>query len=87
MANETNLGIGDTLEDKITGFIGVAMAKTEYFTGCIHFGLLPRGLKDGKTKEWEWFDSTRLVIVPGTEKVLMQPIKRLGGPAPNAPTI
>ena len=39
---------GEVLKDKITGFSGVVMARCDYITGCIHYGLLSRDLDKGK---------------------------------------
>lgn len=78
---------GETLRDKVTGFQGVVMARTDYFTGCVHCGLCSRTLKDGKPIEWEWFDETRLILVSDIEKVLREPGQAtdVGGMFPNAP--
>jgi hypothetical protein len=39
------------------------MARTDYYTGCRHYGLLSRELtKEGKEKDWQYFDENRLVI-------------------------
>lgn len=77
--------VGEMLQDKVTGFKGVVMGRTEYFTGCDHYGLCSRVLKDGEPMEWQWFDETRLVSVANAEKVLREPRKATGGPHPNAP--
>lgn len=77
--------LGVTLKDKITGFQGVAMGRTEYFTDCSHYGLCSRELKDGKPVEWQWFDETRLIQMDGDEKVLKSPRIPTSGPHPNAP--
>lgn len=54
--------LGEILKDKITGFKGVAMARTEYFTGCTHYGLAAQKLgKSGTPEDWQWFDEIRLM--------------------------
>lgn len=78
--------IGDLLEDKVTGFTGIAMAVTLYATGCIHYGLASKKLKtDGGTTDWEWFDENRLKLKK--KKVikfkLIEDIN--GGPEQNPP--
>jgi len=46
--------IGEILKDNITGFTGVVMARSEYYTGCSQYALLNRKLDDkGKTQDWE----------------------------------
>lgn len=55
--------LGEVLRDKITGYIGVVMGRTEYMTGCTHYGLLsPELTKDGKIAEYEWIDESRLEL-------------------------
>jgi len=69
---ENKFELGETLKDKITGFEGVAMARVEYFTDCIHYALCSQTLKDGKSLEWEYFDETRLVRVKGKKKIVKE---------------
>jgi|GEM_PF-2446504 len=80
--------LGEILKDKVTGFQGVAMARTEYFTDCTHYGLCSQNLESGKPIDWEWFDETRLVK---TEEPIVTRELRAGQPTttsgiyPNAP--
>ena len=76
--------LGEVLRDVITGFTGVVMGRTEYHTGCKHYGLLSKTLnKDGKPADWEWFDEKRL------ERVEDVPQKQnevsSGGPSASPP--
>ena len=77
--------LGEALRDKVTGFQGVALARTEYYTDCNHYGLQSRTLKDGKPLGWEWFDETRLIRVEDAEKILKEPRIPTSGPHPSAP--
>ena len=77
--------LGEVLMDKVTGFQGVAMGRTDYYTDCTHYGLCSRQLKDGKPLGWEWFDETRLVRVKYAERVAREPREPTSGPHPNAP--
>ncbi len=78
--------MGETLRERVTGFIGVVMARTDYFTDCSHYGLQSKKLdKDGKPVEWQWFDETRLEKVKGSKKLLQKTRKPTSGPHPNAP--
>lgn len=71
---------GDVARDKITGFTGVVIARTDYDTGCKHASLQSQDLKDGKPIEWESFDESRLELV---ESAVEKPLDEdLGGPAP-----
>lgn len=58
MGKEIKLGV--IAKDIITGYEGVVMAISEYYTGCITCGILKQGMIDGKISDWEWIDSKRL---------------------------
>ncbi len=79
--------IGATVKDRITGFCGVVMAQSFYFTGCYHYGLLSKKLKkdSGLPADWEWFDQSRLVLVKGVKRII--PSKQSTSPGPNAPSM
>jgi len=77
--------LGEILKDKITGFQGVVMGRTEYFTECTHYGLACQTLKDGKPMDWEWFDETRLAHVEGANVIMREARTPTSGPHPNAP--
>jgi len=78
--------LGSKVKDKYTGLKGVAMARVEYISGCIQYGvesLLP----DGKVHE-TWIDLQRLEVVPGRareENIPQASTRRYGGPSRTAP--
>ena len=77
--------LNNHVEDKVTGFSGIILARSEYSTGCLQYGVTPTDLnKDGDLKEWQWFDESRLKEI---NKKTIQGLKSKGGPAPKAPTI
>ncbi len=77
--------LGEVLKDTISGFEGVAMARTQYHTGCNHYGLAPQKLtKEGKLPEWEFFDESRLVRAR-KKKVILDQEKPTSGAFPNPP--
>ncbi len=79
--------LGETLKDILTGFHGVAVGRTQYFSGCNHYGLLSQTLGEkGKPQEWEWLDETRPISVE-IEKITLQTEKPTSGPHPNAPKV
>jgi len=75
----------DVLKDKVSGFSGVCLARTEYATGCIHYGLLASKLnKEGKPFDnYEWFDTSRLILVKKSKKTNKN---KTGGLEHNAPS-
>jgi hypothetical protein len=63
----------EIVKDKVSGYSGVILGRTEYATGCRHYGLAARSVnKEGKVAEWEWFDESRLItdggILPSFDK-------------------
>jgi len=69
--------LGQKVKDKLTGFSGTVMARTEYLNGCVSYGILSDKLnKEGNPKDWQWFDEQRLTV---KSKV------KVGGPQPKAP--
>ena len=64
MENETkNFKLGMTLRDKVTGFVGIAIAKSEFMNGCVQYYLKACLDKDGKVQEAVAFDSQQLEFV------------------------
>lgn len=76
---------GVEVKDKITGFKGVIVGRSDYISGCIQYVVKPKKLaKDGKMQDGVWFDEDRL-IVTGTKVSLKEKPKKKsppGGPAP-----
>jgi len=64
--------LGSKVRDKITGFEGIAIARTTYLTGCDRYGIQPAGIFEGKTADAEWYDETRLEIL-GPGPMMAQP--------------
>lgn len=61
--------LGQNAKDKITGFEGVAIAKTEWFYGCIRYGLQGRKVKDdGTIADAQWFDEDQLIGIEQVEE-------------------
>lgn len=61
MENKIKLGV--EVKDKITGYKGIATAKTVYLYGCTSYGVTPKIGKDGKREAPEWFDEGRLEVI------------------------
>lgn len=72
--------LGDKVKDKVTGYEGIVIARSEYLNGCIRYGVQRDKLtKEGKPQESEWFDEKQLAIVKA--KAVNVEVKRTGGPA------
>lgn len=68
--------LGNRYRDSITGFEGVAVARTEYLYGCARVGLQGPA-SGGKVPDSQWFDELQLT------DGLPDPTK--GGPRPDPP--
>ena len=71
--------LGDKVKDIHTGFVGVAVAKTEFINGCIQWSVLSKIGKDNKMLEEVGIDSQSLEVV--TPKKKPKPVKRENGGA------
>lgn len=72
--------LGKTYKDSISGFIGVATARSIYLYGCVRVLIAPIRLKDdGDFLPDCWFDEPQLVRVRSTQ------IKKKGKPPPGGP--
>ena len=63
--------LGLRVEDKVTGFKGVATSVSFDLYGCIQVVIRPGLDKDGKPMEAQWFDIARLKIT--SKKPVMKP--------------
>lgn len=60
---EGTINLGDIVRCKITGYKGVAIARTEWLNNCPAFTVQPRETKDGKPVEAKAFDELGLEFV------------------------
>ena len=79
--------LGDKVMDVITGYEGIAIARTEYLTGCDHIGIQSQAGKDSASipTDWQWFDVRRIKRVKQAA-VKLQSEDDPGGPQPLAPS-
>lgn len=58
------LNLGDKVKDTVTGFTGIAVARTTWLHGCDRVTIQPEGLtKEGKVHDNFTFDEMQLVVV------------------------
>jgi len=60
MSKGVEVKLGDRVRDKITGFEGVAVARTQYLNGCARIAVQSTVLKEGKPLDTEWFDEKQV---------------------------
>jgi hypothetical protein len=68
--------LGDKVRDPITGFEGIATAKTEWLYGCTRLGVQAKMGEDGKVHDPHWFDEPQL------EGIAPEDASVPGGPRP-----
>ena len=79
--------IGQEVKDIITGFSGIVMCYSCYFSGCIHYGVAGRQTPNGKIEGWEYFDESRIELV-NKENIFEDRIEKPhSGPGNNPPCI
>lgn len=55
--------LGDKVRDKVSGFEGIATARTEWLNGCLRWGISPRVGEDGKLPEDIWVDDQQIEVL------------------------
>lgn len=76
------INLGNMVQDKITGFRGMAVAKHIYLNGCVRYSVVSKELESGKIID-EYIDETQLVILEKEKekaKELKKEEKPPGGP-------
>lgn len=71
--------LGDKVRCKHTGFVGIAVAKSEFINGCIQYMVAPKVGKDNKILEDIGIDSQSLELVKPKKKPKKKKERR-GGP-------
>jgi hypothetical protein len=60
---EKVLSLGAKCRDTVSGFTGVAIAMTQFMTGCTRWTLQPEVNKEGKLPERETFDEPMIEVL------------------------
>lgn len=71
--------LGDKVRDKITGYAGVAIARTEWINGCIRWVVQPPVDKEGKMPDSTSVDEPQLEVTESAQNDKPEP---RGGPRP-----
>jgi len=86
---EHRINLGDRVEDTVTNFRGIAVARTEWLYGCVRIAVQPEKLdeKTGKPLEDQVFDEPQLRVLdagvraPVGASEAPPPTRAPGGPA------
>ena len=70
--------LGMKARDKVTGFEGIIVSRTEFLNGCVRYSIQPELNKKDKTIPSEaWFDEQQIEII---SKGVMMEQRKTGGP-------
>lgn len=73
--------LGDQVRETITGYKGHVVSRTQWFNGCIRYGIQGKLTKDGKVPDIEAFDEQQLELVKAAApQKTIPPLKQVGGP-------
>lgn len=70
--------LGQEVKDKITGFAGIVIGRTQWLTNCNTYSIKSKELKDGKPMESVGFDEPSLDLVD--PEPIMEESRSTGGP-------
>lgn len=82
--------LGQEVRDRVTGFKGFAVCKTEWLNGCVRWGLQAPIDKDGKfpdtvsvdEQQLEVVNTAHVLAVPEPAEELSEVVCKVGGPYP-----
>ena len=70
--------LGQFVKDKVTGFTGIVIGRSNHISGCDTFGVQPATLKDGAPQDCKWFDEPRLQATGKSMDIVDTRAKRTG---------
>ena len=55
--------LGSRVKDSVTGFTGIAFARTIYQYGCVQIQILSESLDKDNEEIYRWFDEPRIITI------------------------
>ena len=80
-SKKANIKLGDLARDRITGFEGIVIARTEWMNQCDRYTIQPRELREGKPVESQTFDEQDLTVIE-VQPFEVKASRTTGGPRP-----
>jgi hypothetical protein len=59
----TRVNLGDKVRDRISGVVGIVIARTEWLYGCVRCTVQPQEMKDGRAIDGTVVDEPQLEIL------------------------
>ncbi len=79
----SDIELGDEVKCKVTGFVGIAVMKTEFLNGCVQYSVAPKVGKDNKLQEEMSIDQQQLEVIIPKNKPMKE--RSTGGATRKAP--
>ncbi len=79
---------GDVARDRVSGFKGEVIGRSDYSTGCKQICVQPSAKEDGDWRDGKWFDEERLELVGVGRGIAAEASPRtapIGGPQQTPP--
>jgi hypothetical protein len=73
--------LGDVVRDRVSGFQGVAVCRSEWLNGCVRWSVQPQALHEGKPIESQYIDEEQLEVVDAPKLNFVS--RRTGGDRPD----
>ena len=70
--------LGDKVRCKVSGFVGVAVVRSEFINGCVQYDVQGRVSKDNKIPESVGIDQQSLEVIKTPKKKVVK--RKTGGP-------
>ena len=75
----SEIQLGDKVKCKLSGFTGIATARTEFLNGCIQIEVLPKVKKNNEIVEAQSIDEQSLKVITRVKKEIEEE-ESTGGP-------
>lgn len=76
--------LGTKVRDKVTGLVGIAIARTEWLNGCARIVIQPQETKDGKPVDTTCVDEPQIEVVDEDHVLTKGRQTNTGGPKDDA---
>lgn len=76
------IGLGDRVQHRVTGLVGIVESVTDWLNGCTRIGVKPEALHEGSTIAREYFDEPELDLMePGVFAPALLTVEPVAAPA------
>jgi hypothetical protein len=79
------LNLGDKVRDRVTGYTGIVVARTEWLYGCVRYVVQSQELHDGRPIDNVQFDEECLKVLKA-DALKDKTVKDTGGDRHHVPT-